>query len=88
VCRAPWPQGTKNFDGLLRVRSIQQLCSRFNENSWLGLPLKPKTAWLAEPENNAPHVTLAIQGGLSDSPYWMEKRPGLLTPVLDWRSVE
>jgi lipopolysaccharide transport system ATP-binding protein len=25
-----------------------------------------------------------VQGGLSDSPYWMVKRPGLLAPVLDW----
>ncbi len=40
--------------------------------------------WMSEPGNNAPAVELVIQGGLSDSPYWMERRPGLLAPVCGW----
>jgi lipopolysaccharide transport system ATP-binding protein len=40
--------------------------------------------WLSEPGKNAPAIYLIIQGGLSDSPYWMIKRPGLLAPVLRW----
>ena len=40
--------------------------------------------WLSEPSKNAPAVYLTIQGGLSDSPYWMIKRPGFLAPVLSW----
>jgi lipopolysaccharide transport system ATP-binding protein len=40
--------------------------------------------WLIEPGHNAPHLTLVIQGGLSDSPYFMAKRPGLLAPVVEW----
>jgi lipopolysaccharide transport system ATP-binding protein len=40
--------------------------------------------WLSEPLNNAPWVTLRINGGLSDSPYWMGKRPGILGPVMEW----
>jgi lipopolysaccharide transport system ATP-binding protein len=44
--------------------------------------------WILEPGNNAPHIALVIQGGLSDSPYWMAKRPGILAPVLEWQSVE
>jgi lipopolysaccharide transport system ATP-binding protein len=43
-------------------------------------------AWLLEPSRNAPSVTFSIQGGLSDSPYWDHKRPGLLGPVLAWES--
>ena len=41
-------------------------------------------AWLIEPARNAPSVTFAIQGGLSNSPYWHHKRAGLLAPVLAW----
>lgn len=40
--------------------------------------------WLIQPGNNAPRIPLTIQGGLSDSPYWNLKRPGLLGPCLKW----
>jgi lipopolysaccharide transport system ATP-binding protein len=40
--------------------------------------------WLAEPGKSAPSIYLTVQGGLSDSPYWMIKRPGLLAPVMEW----
>jgi len=42
--------------------------------------------WMSEPGANAPAIELVIQGGLSDSPYWMERRPGVLAPVCDWTS--
>jgi lipopolysaccharide transport system ATP-binding protein len=40
--------------------------------------------WIIEPQKNSPCIFFTIQGGLSDSPYWMVKRPGILAPVLDW----
>jgi lipopolysaccharide transport system ATP-binding protein len=40
--------------------------------------------WISEPGSNAPTIELSIHGGLSDSPYWMEKRAGLLAPVCRW----
>jgi len=40
--------------------------------------------WLLEPGKNAPQIFLNIQGGLSDSPLWTVKRPGLFAPVLPW----
>lgn len=40
--------------------------------------------WLCEPAVTSPSIHLSIQGGLSDSPYWIAKRPGLLGPVLSW----
>jgi lipopolysaccharide transport system ATP-binding protein len=40
--------------------------------------------WLFESGVNAPCVVITIQGGLSDSPYWMVRRPGLLAPVVPW----
>ena len=42
--------------------------------------------WLLEPRGNAPSVNFSIQGGLSDSPFWHSKRPGLLAPVLSWQN--
>jgi len=44
--------------------------------------------WLFAPNLNAPHINLTIQGGLSESPYWIAKRPGLLAPLLTWEIVE
>ena len=44
--------------------------------------------WLYEPHLSAPSVTFTIQGGLSDSPYWMAPRPGVVAPVLEWELAE
>lgn len=44
--------------------------------------------WLLAPGQGVPQVYLTIQGGLSDSPYWIAKRPGLLAPVLGWQQLE
>jgi len=41
--------------------------------------------WLFEPGSSKAAVEFVIQGGLSDSPYWLAKRPGILAPVLAWR---
>lgn len=43
--------------------------------------------WLFQPGQDAPGIILSIQGGLSDSPYWMMKRPGILAPALKWCKV-
>jgi lipopolysaccharide transport system ATP-binding protein len=40
--------------------------------------------WLIQPGVNAPGISIDIQGGLSESPHWMAKRPGLLAPVVEW----
>lgn len=40
--------------------------------------------WLIRPGVNAPGISMEIQGGLSDSPYWMVRRPGMLAPVIEW----
>lgn len=41
--------------------------------------------WLFEPGVNAPSINLQVRGGLSDSPYWLSRRPGVLGPVLEWK---
>jgi lipopolysaccharide transport system ATP-binding protein len=40
--------------------------------------------WLFEPGRNVPSLILRIKGGLSDSPLWMDRRPGMLAPVMIW----
>jgi lipopolysaccharide transport system ATP-binding protein len=43
--------------------------------------------WICQPGVNAPSITLNIQGGLSESSHWLEKRPGVLAPVIKWERV-
>lgn len=40
--------------------------------------------WLFEPRASAPGISLSVEGGLSSSAYWAEKRPGLLAPAWHW----
>jgi len=44
--------------------------------------------WLFEPGVKAPSIHLTIQGGLSNSPMWIAKRPGVLAPVMKWDEIE
>jgi len=40
--------------------------------------------WFFRPGANNPTIYLNIKGGLSDSPHWFEKRPGILGINLNW----
>lgn len=40
--------------------------------------------WIYEPGKNAPALFVNIRGGLSQSPYWMERRVGVTAPILEW----
>jgi lipopolysaccharide transport system ATP-binding protein len=44
--------------------------------------------WISDPEKGGPTISLSMQGGLSDSPYWRERRPGVLAPVCHWERVD
>jgi lipopolysaccharide transport system ATP-binding protein len=81
-----WPQLRP---GICRLRS--QIPRRFLNEGTYRLELLASLhfrKWLLEPLVSAPRITLTIQGGLSDSPYWMQWRPGLLAPVLPWTAVD
>jgi lipopolysaccharide transport system ATP-binding protein len=82
---ADWPD-LKSGTVRLRSRFPKQFVNEGNYRLELISSLHFRE-WILEPGNNAPHITLVIQGGLSESPYWMSVRPGLLAPVLDWQSV-
>jgi lipopolysaccharide transport system ATP-binding protein len=40
--------------------------------------------WIARPGYDSPSVYFTIQGGFSDSPYWLQARPGLIAPEWQW----
>lgn len=42
--------------------------------------------YLSEPGNTHASIFLNIMGGMSESPYWRNRRPGMLAPVLSWKS--
>ncbi|MDR1763029.1 MAG: ATP-binding cassette domain-containing protein [Dysgonamonadaceae bacterium] len=37
--------------------------------------------WLCKPETKSPSIFFNINGGLSDSPFWQEHRPGIMAPI-------
>jgi lipopolysaccharide transport system ATP-binding protein len=43
--------------------------------------------WICRPSDHVPSILLSIQGGLSDSPYWMAPRSGILAPEYPWSLV-
>ncbi|MGA3065356.1 MAG: ABC transporter ATP-binding protein [Tepidisphaeraceae bacterium] len=68
LLRSQFPKRLLN-EGTYRIEMLSSLSHR---------------QWLSEPGVSAPFIFLTIQGGLSDSPLWMERRPGMLAPVLPW----
>lgn len=42
--------------------------------------------WLIEP-GKGPMIFFEVKGGLSDSPMWQMRRPGIIAPVLAWEKV-
>jgi lipopolysaccharide transport system ATP-binding protein len=44
--------------------------------------------WFVRPGHNSPAVFFQIQGGLSDSPYWVYARPGVLAPEWQWERTK
>ena len=40
--------------------------------------------WFLEPGKSQASVQFELQGGLSESPVWISRRPGILAPHLHW----
>ncbi len=56
-------------EGTYRVEIFQAIFCRYN---------------IITPLKNSPLIYFKIEGGLSDSPYWISKRPGIIAPELKW----
>jgi lipopolysaccharide transport system ATP-binding protein len=41
--------------------------------------------WIARPGYGSPSIQFEIRGGLSDSPYWVQARDGILAPEWRWQ---
>jgi lipopolysaccharide transport system ATP-binding protein len=41
-------------------------------------------AWITAPGQTPYAVFLRIEGGMSDSVFWQQHRPGIVAPVLPW----
>lgn len=70
ILRSKIPQRLLN-EGMYRIELICSLHCR---------------SWLFPPGGGTAGIILEINGGLSDSPYWLSKRPGAIAPVLPWES--
>ncbi|RYE13014.1 MAG: ABC transporter ATP-binding protein, partial [Sphingobacteriaceae bacterium] len=44
-----------------------------------------KQEWILQPDINSPSISFSIEGGISKSPYWQERRQGLLAMKLDYK---
>lgn len=78
-----WPiirdAGRWTFKALLPRRLLNEGVYRID----IGVALYCRR-WICEPGVNSPSIFIEVQGGLSDSPYWMVRRPGIIAPVLNW----
>jgi lipopolysaccharide transport system ATP-binding protein len=43
--------------------------------------------FICDPLKNEAYILISIKGGLSDSPFWIERRVGVMAPVLDWEII-
>jgi lipopolysaccharide transport system ATP-binding protein len=43
--------------------------------------------WLCEPGINSPSIRMMIRGGLSQSPMWLQVRPGLTAPIIPFTQL-
>ena len=66
-----------------RTRLPRRFLNQGTYRIYLGVALYHR-AWLIEPGTGGASVTVTISGGLSDSPFWMVQRPGILAPELPW----
>ncbi len=42
--------------------------------------------WLFEPGRTVPSLELSLSGGIGESPYFVNRRPTVLSPILDWET--
>jgi len=77
-----WPQ--------LSIGEVELRCALpvrlFNEGTYrleLNCSLHHRE-WIARPGDNSPTIHFTIQGGLSNSPYWLNRRAGVLAPEWKW----
>ncbi len=79
---AEWPKLTET-EWILRGRIPPRLLNEGTYRIELMVKLHGKE-WVVEPGVRSPDVNLVVEGGLSNSPYWTAKRPGVVAPLIAW----
>lgn len=80
-----WPRVPEKSDFVLRAQLPRRLLNEGTYRVELVVALHFRD-FLIHP-GSGPAVFLSVLGGLSDSPHWMARRPGILAPVLEWSLV-
>jgi lipopolysaccharide transport system ATP-binding protein len=80
-----WPKLRK---GICRLKSKipQHFLNEDNYRLELGCCLN-RRLWIIGPNDNKPIIQLSIRGGLSNSPFFAERRSGLLAPLIQWTTT-
>jgi ABC-type polysaccharide/polyol phosphate transport system, ATPase component len=84
-CVASWPR-LKEGRITLRGTIPARLLNEGQYHAYLMASLHHRQ-WILKPLENSPTISFSIQGGLSESPLWDHKRPGLFAPALRWESI-
>jgi lipopolysaccharide transport system ATP-binding protein len=85
VERERWPplrQGTNRLVAWIPPHLLNEGDYRIDLHSGLHFQ-----EWFSRPGDTPVSVGFRVQGGLSQSPYWMMARPGLLGPILPFEAV-
>jgi lipopolysaccharide transport system ATP-binding protein len=77
-----WPR-IEHGEWIFRSQLPQRLLNEGNYRLEL-IAVLHMQAYLLKPDENSPVIELAIEGGLSDSPYITVARDGILAPMLPW----
>lgn len=43
--------------------------------------------WIINPQKDNISIYFSISGGMSDSPYWLNKKSGLVAPIFEWKNT-
>lgn len=83
---ATWPiikKGKNVFAGKLDCGILNEGSYRLELISTLHMQY-----WITEPLKRSPTIFFEVRGGMSNSPYWYAKRPGLFAPLLSWHAQD
>jgi lipopolysaccharide transport system ATP-binding protein len=82
---AEWPK-MENGRNLIRSKLPKRFLNEGDYRVELSMGLYRQIE-LIQPGLCSAEVQFAVRGGLSDSPLWLAKRPGVTAPVLSWERV-
>jgi lipopolysaccharide transport system ATP-binding protein len=77
-----WPKLCQGYNKITSAVPIEMLNEGLYELRMIASIHCQK--WITDPSAQAPSIFIGIQGGLSQSPYWLTRRPGIIAPMIEW----